>query len=204
MLKECMKDNCMECGIDEVGRGALCGPVVAACVIWGSEGIDPIFASKIRDSKKMTPKERTIMSDFIKDNAVDWSVSFVDSKRIDEINILNATFEAMHQCLESLTVPIDHILVDGNRFKQYKDIPFTCVVKGDSEYMSIAAASIIAKVARDEYMKRLCEDDDNYCKYGWVQNQGYGTKQHLEAIKKFGLTDYHRKTFHLKSKSPLM
>lgn len=191
MLKNNPSTDHIYVGIDEVGRGCLSGPVVAAAVIWNPDLIDSRLEN-IRDSKKINKQNRELLSDFIKENAIDYSIAFIDNKIIDEINILNATFMAMHKALDELTVDFDHILVDGNRFNKYKDKDHTCFVKGDNTYLSIAAASIIAKVARDEYMTKLSSE---YPDYKWDKNMGYGTKDHINAIKTHGLTSYHRTTF---------
>jgi ribonuclease HII len=192
MLLPFATEGRIECGVDEAGRGALAGPVVAAAVIW-----DPnVNHEGIRDSKKLTPRKREEMEKFIKANALYCSVCFVDNKDIDAYNILNATYKAMHGALELVndSVPFDHILVDGNRFKPFKAIPHTCVIKGDDKYMSIAAASILAKTARDRYMQTIeCE----YPVYQWKKNLGYGTRAHMQAIQTYGPCKYHRMTFKL-------
>jgi ribonuclease HII len=181
-------DNLLYASIDEAGRGSLVGCVVSACVIWQPTEYDHL----INDSKKITPKLRRELSDYIKANAIDYSITFIDQQKIDEINILNATLESMHRSLDKLNVNIDHILVDGNKFNPYKEIPHTCIIQGDAKYISIAAASILAKVARDEYMIKLANE---YPEYGWSTNMGYGTHDHIESLKKLGPTPYHRKTF---------
>ena len=178
-------------GVDECGRGSLAGPVVAAAVVW-----NPDFQHEnnryIRDSKKLTKHQREDIASFIKDNAIDYSVAFVDNHEIDRVNILNATHIAMHNALSSLNVDFDHILVDGNSFPTFKDKKHTCVIKGDDKYMCIAAASIIAKTERDSYMENLCL---MYPEYKWGKNAGYGTKEHMLAIKNNGITSYHRTSF---------
>lgn len=178
-------------GVDECGRGCLAGPVVAAAVIW-----NPIFqdenVSMIRDSKKLSKTQRLLLSDFIKDNAIDYSISFIDNNIIDNVNILKATHLAMHNAISQLQLDFDHILVDGNSFPKYKDKVHTCIVQGDNKFISIAAASIIAKVARDEYMTNL---GSMHPEYKWQKNVGYGTREHIEAIEKFGVTNYHRISF---------
>lgn len=178
-----------EVGIDECGRGSLAGPVVAAAVVW-----DPnIVHEKIRDSKKLSSKKRIEMSEFIKEKAIDYSISFINSETIDLKNILQATYDAMHESVGKLCnkVPLARLYVDGNRFRPYEGIPHTCVVKGDDVRVDIAAASIIAKVARDEYM-----GTHQYASmYGWKQNNGYGTKKHIEAIQEHGPCQEHRRTF---------
>lgn len=194
MLEPYFRPDCIECGVDEAGRGALAGPVVAAAVIWDINETHDLV-NEIRDSKKLSAQKRKLLSDFIKENAVAWSVGFVDNKVIDEVNILQATYNAMHDCIDQIVVTngkLDHIIVDGNRFKTHGDVEHTCVVKGDDKYISIAAASILAKVARDEYMSELAKF---HPKFGWDKNMGYGTKQHRDAIKLHGMCPYHRASF---------
>lgn len=199
-LEHYCKPNIIECGCDEVGRGCLSGPTVAASVIW-SETISEYVKNipEIRDSKKMTYKSRKEASDFIKEHATDYAIAFVDASRIDEINIRNAAMEAMHKSLDKLELKPDHIVVDGNYFKNYPDdknpIDYTTCIKGDDKYYSIAAASILAKVAKDEYIENLIKENPELEKYGWLTNACYGTKTHLDAIKEYGITKYHRKTF---------
>lgn len=190
-MKVCKEEGRIECGIDECGRGCLAGPVVAAAVIWPSDMTDTYG---IRDSKKLSAKKRKELAEYIKNHAIEWHVSFVDHATIDGTNILSATFAAMHMCMDKMQVPVDCILVDGDRFKMYKDIPHECVVKGDDTYVSIAAASILAKVARDEYMTEMSMQNA-YSPYMWNKNMGYGTKAHVDAIRQHGLSDMHRKTF---------
>lgn len=180
----------VECGIDECGRGSVAGPVVAAAVIWPHDGVDG--EDRIRDSKKLTAKKREELAEFIKMNAIEWSISYVDNQRIDDINILCATHEAMHSCVHQLEYPIDCILVDGNSFPSYPGIPHACIIKGDDTYISIAAASIIAKVAHDEHMVQLHTE---FPVYEWISNMGYGTKAHIKAIQTHGVSPYHRVTF---------
>lgn len=199
MLLPFAKAECIECGVDEVGRGCLAGPVVAAAVIW-DPSVDHPCVNDIKDSKKLSAQKRRTLAEFIKEHAKGWAVSFVDNRVIDDINILQATYKAMHECVDSLVEAnhsIDHILVDGNRFKPYKDVAHTCVVKGDNTYISIAAASILAKVARDDFMVGAA-DEEGCDVYGWKQNMGYGTKAHMDAIRAHGFSELHRKTFKLK------
>ena len=179
-----------EVGCDEAGRGCLAGPVVAAAVILGNNFDNEI----INDSKKLSEKKRVELRDFIEKNALAWAVGIVNPKEIDEINILNASFLAMHRALDQLKTPIDFIIIDGNRFNAYKDIPHECVVKGDGKYLNIAAASILAKTYRDEIMENL---DIQYPAYNWKQNKAYPTKAHREAIAIHGTTPHHRLTFRL-------
>ncbi len=178
----------VEAGVDEAGRGPLAGPVYAAAVILPKdvniEGLD--------DSKKLSEKKRYTLRPLIEEVALDFAVASVDNDVIDRINILNATYLAMHQVLDRLKVRPEYILVDGNRFKPYGNIPYQCVVKGDGKFLSIAAASILAKTYRDDFMNRISEE---YPQYGWHKNKGYGTRMHFEAIEKFGITPYHRKSF---------
>ena len=179
-----------EAGCDEVGRGCLCGPVVAAAVI-----IDEKFsADKVNDSKKLTPKLRLQLDEYIKSAAVDFAIAELPPETIDQHNILNCSIHAMHLALDNLKVRPELILVDGNRFHPYNFIPHQCVVKGDGKFLSIAAASIIAKNYRDQLMIRLHEE---FPEYGWNRNMGYATKDHREALIKFGPTRYHRKSFRL-------
>jgi ribonuclease HII len=187
-LKSYLNEDLIECGIDEAGRGSLAGPVFAAAVILPKD-----FNSElIKDSKKLSEKKRQKALKEIEENALAWSVQLVDVEDIDKYNIQNATFGAMNKAIGELSVKPEHILVDGNVFESYDDIPFTCVIKGDNEYLSIAAASIVAKVYRDEYMNLL---DEKFPGYGWKKNKGYGSKGHIDVIKEDGMTKYHRKTF---------
>lgn len=179
-------DN-IEVGIDEAGRGCLAGPVVSAAVILPKDFDYPI----VKDSKKLSEKKRKEAYDIIIKNALNYSVSLVLPEVIDKINILQATMLSMHNCLDVLE-GFNHILVDGNYFNKYKDIQHTCVIKGDNTYYSIAAASIIAKVSRDDYMKQL---HNEFPKYKWENNKGYGSEEHINMIKEIGITEHHRKSF---------
>lgn len=179
-----------EIGCDEAGRGCLSGPVIAAAVILG----DKFENNIINDSKQLSEKKRNLLRSFIEKNALYWAIGVVSPKEIDEINILNASFLAMHRAIDQLDCPKDLIIVDGNRFNAYHDIPHECIVKGDSKYMNIAAASILAKTYRDEYMVKI---DKEFPEYNWKKNKGYPTKEHRTAIKEYGATIYHRKTFKL-------
>lgn len=181
-----------EAGVDEAGRGCLAGPVFAAAVIVNSKTWIP----GLDDSKKLSEKERDELKIIIVNKASAWAIASATPQEVDKLNILNATYLAMHRALEMLKVKPQHIIVDGNRFKPWKKVPFTCVVKGDGKYMSIAAASVLAKTARDEYMKKLHEE---FPQYNWESNKGYATDDHAEALKKFGYTVHHRRSFHLKS-----
>lgn len=182
----------MEAGCDEAGRGCLCGPVCCAAVI-----LPPDFdCPELNDSKKLSEKKRAALRPIIEKNALAWAVAMVSAEEIDKINILNASIEGMHRALDLLSVRPEHIIVDGNRFKPYKDIPYTTVVKGDGKYMAIAAASILAKTHRDELMDKLAKD---YPGYAWEINKGYPTKAHREAIANLGPTPHHRRTFKLQT-----
>ena len=178
----------IEAGVDEAGRGPLAGPVYAAAVILPEdfviEGLD--------DSKKISEKKRYELREIIEDQALDYAVASVSNEEIDKINILNATYKAMQLAISKLKIKPQHLIIDGNRFKPYRDIPFDCIVKGDGKYASIAAASILAKTYRDDFMIKIAKE---YPQYSWESNKGYGTKKHIEAIEKYGITPYHRKSF---------
>lgn len=199
MLKRLMIDGVTEAGCDEAGRGCLCGPVSCAAVIL-PEDFD---APELNDSKQLTAAARERLREQIEREAVAWAVVMVDAEEIDRINILNASITGMQRALDALAVRPNHILVDGNRFRPYldpvrmMDIPYHTVVKGDATYMSIAAASILAKTHRDELMKRYAAE---YPGYGWESNMGYPTKAHYAALAQSGPTPLHRKTFNLKTK----
>lgn len=183
-------ENYIEAGCDEVGRGCLCGPVVAAAVI-----LDESFEQNlVNDSKKLTLKTRFELDDYIKNNVMDFAVAELSPEFIDKHNILNASIHAMHLALDELTIRPELILVDGNKFHPYNFIPHQCIIKGDSKILSIAAASILAKNYRDQLMIKLHEE---FPEYGWNKNMGYATKSHREALKKYGPTKYHRKSFRL-------
>lgn len=190
-----MEENNLICGVDEVGRGPLCGPVVSAAVVLPNGFTD----SRIKDSKKIkNPKKMKEIADFIKENAISYSIGISTAKEIDDINILQSTYVAMHRAIDGLNLTPSKLLIDGNSFKPYKDIPYECVIKGDDKHIEIAAASIIAKNFRDEMMVELAKE---YPDYKWESNSGYGTKDHIEAIKKVGLTPHHRITFCTKFKN---
>ena len=183
--------NCdLEVGCDEVGRGCLAGPVVAAAVILPKDFQNEL----IKDSKLLNQKKRKEAEQLIKENALDYSIQLVDVEIIDKINILNSSILAMHKALDNLKIIPEHILIDGNRFKKYKNIPFQTVIKGDSKFLSIAAASILAKNFRDELMLNLSEE---FPCYHWNKNFGYATKFHREAIQQYGICQHHRKSFKL-------
>ena len=200
MLKHHYISNILEAGVDEAGRGPLFGRIYAAAVILPKS--DTFDHSLMKDSKKLSEKKRIIAADYIKENAIDYSIAYSDEKAIDRDNIFKCTQATMHKALNNLNVMPDHLLVDGPHFATYfKDnrlIPFTCVEGGDNLYTSIAAASILAKVERDNYIVELCDMHHGLDeKYGLRKNKGYGTKQHMDGIKKYGTTEWHRKTFGL-------
>lgn len=180
----------MEAGTDEAGRGCLSGPVVAAAVILPVDFEHPL----LNDSKQLTEKQRELLRPIIEENALFFGVAFVNEEKIDEINILQASILAMHKSIEKLAISPEHIIVDGNKFNPYKKIPHTTIVKGDAKFISIAAASVLAKTHRDEFMLKI---DKEFPKYFWKKNKGYPTKQHRNAIREFGITSYHRKSFRL-------
>jgi ribonuclease HII len=184
-----LKDT-VEAGCDEAGRGCLAGPVFAAAVILPLNFRHPL----LNDSKQLNAEERALLRPIIEKKAIAWAVASADNVEIDLINILQASILSMHRALDKLSLSPAHILVDGNRFKPYKDIPHTCIVEGDAKYKCIAAASILAKTYRDDFMAELHKKHDVY---GWDTNKGYGTPIHREAIEVHGLTDYHRKSFRL-------
>jgi ribonuclease HII len=191
MLKQYYKQGIAEAGCDEAGRGCLAGPVVAAAVILPED-----FGNEmLNDSKKLSEKKRLLLRQTIIENAVSYAIGIVSPEEIDKINILNASILAMHKALDGLNTIPAHILVDGNRFKPYRDIPHTTVVKGDGKFMSIAAASILAKTTRDEIMQKLHKE---FPDYQWDKNKGYPTKTHIAGIDKVGYCKYHRRSFHLK------
>ena len=193
MLLNSFKKGQIEAGCDEAGRGCLAGPVYAAAVILPEDFYHP----NLDDSKKLTESVRNELRKYIEENALYYAVASADNVEIDKINILKASILSMHRALDKLLVAPDYILVDGNKFTQYKNIPHSCIVKGDSIYTSIAAASILAKTYRDEYMAQIAKE---YPVYMWNENKGYPTKSHKEAIAKAGITQYHRKTFNSKDR----
>lgn len=190
MLELKYKSSTLEAGCDEAGRGCLAGPVFAAAVILP----DNFSNELLNDSKQLSESQRAKLRPIIEQEALAWAVASVDNHEIDEINILNASILAMHRALDQLSVTPEHIIVDGNRFKPYKTIPHLCIVKGDGKYMSIAAASILAKTHRDEYMENLHRQ---FPVYNWKKNKGYPTKEHRKGIEEYGTTDYHRMSFTL-------
>ena len=190
VLKPFYEEGMLEAGCDEAGRGCLAGPVTAAAVILAPDFEHPL----LNDSKKLTAAQRDTLRPVIEVNAISYGVAFVDHKEIDKVNILNASFLAMHRAVEKLRQLPELLLIDGNRFKKYKEVRHHCIVKGDQKYRSIAAASILAKTYRDAYMKELHEE---FPHYHWEQNKGYPTQKHREAIARFGASKYHRKSFAL-------
>ncbi len=190
MLKRFLESNKLEAGCDEAGRGCLAGPVCAAAVIMPHDYIN----HELNDSKRLPSYIRNKLRNDIERNAFSYAVAFVDNHVIDEINILKASILAMHHALDKLKVRPEYIVVDGNKFFIYRDIPHSCVVKGDGKYISVAAASVLAKTYRDEYMMNLHKKCNLY---GWDRNKGYPTKYHREALLEYGLTDYHRRSYHL-------
>ncbi|MFO8066983.1 MAG: ribonuclease HII [Bacteroidales bacterium] len=183
-----------QAGIDEAGRGCLAGPVVAAAVIL-PKNLPRDISLELNDSKKLSAAKRESLRILIEEHAVAFSVQMIDNRIIDEINILNATFKAMHNAIKGLSSVPGLLLVDGNRFSNYENIPHECIIEGDGKYMSIAAASILAKTWRDKYMEDIHKEFPQYC---WYRNKGYATPQHCDAISEHGYTDYHRKSFNLK------
>lgn len=190
MLLDHYYEGKVEAGCDEAGRGCLAGSVYAAAVIL------PVGYQNelLNDSKQLTEKRRYELRDIIQRDAVAWAVGIVTPEEIDKINILNASILAMHRALDQLKVRPEAVIVDGNRFKKYRDLPHTTIVKGDGKYLSIAAASILAKTYRDDYMNQLAEE---YPQYDWRSNKGYPTKKHREAIRQYGTTPYHRMSYNL-------
>ncbi len=190
MLRNNYYEGKIEAGCDEAGRGCLAGSVYAAAVI-----LPPDYHNELlNDSKQLTEKRRYALREVIERDAVAWAVGIVTPEEIDKVNILNASILAMHRALDQLKVRPEAIIVDGNRFKPYNDLPHTTIVKGDGKYLSIAAASILAKTYRDDYMDKLAEE---YPQYDWHGNKGYPTRKHRDAIRQFGPTPYHRRTFNL-------
>ena len=190
MLASHYYEGKIEAGCDEAGRGCLAGSVYAAAVILP----DGYQNELLNDSKQLSEKKRYQLREIIERDAVAWAVGIVTPEEIDQINILNASILAMHRALDQLKVRPEAIIVDGNRFKPYKKLPHTTIVKGDGKYLAIAAASILAKTYRDDYMNQLAEE---YPQYDWLSNKGYPTRKHREAIKQFGITPYHRRSYNL-------
>jgi ribonuclease HII len=190
MLLKNYSNFILECGTDEAGRGCLAGPVTAAAVILSANFKNSI----LNDSKQLTERKRDFLKPIIEKEALTYGVAHVFQEEIDQINILNASILAMHKSITQLTLTPEFIIVDGNRFKRFQKIPYETIVKGDGKYLSIAAASVLAKTFRDAYMNTIHEE---FPMYNWKQNKGYPTKEHREAIRKYGITKYHRKSFRL-------
>ena len=190
MLKSFLYHNLTEAGCDEAGRGCLAGPVVAAAVMLPKNFKHPA----LNDSKKLTPKQRALLKDEIINSAIAWKVAFVDNNEIDEMNILRASIKAMHLAIEGLEKEPQFLLIDGNKFYPYKTINYKTIIKGDGIFFSIAAASVLAKTFRDEFMEKI---HNEFPEYGWNKNKGYPTSYHRAAILKHGITSFHRKSFNL-------
>ena len=190
MLNLRFTENEFECGTDEAGRGCLAGPVTAAAILLP----DDFKLDLLNDSKQLSEKVREYLRPILEEKAISYSISHVEPKIIDEINILNASIRAMHECIVRLNPTPLYIIVDGNRFKPINNIPYSTIIKGDSKYLSIAAASVLAKTYRDEYMNKIHEE---FPMYNWKKNKGYPTKEHRKAIRKYGATKYHRMSFRL-------
>ena len=196
-LKNFMNPDLIEAGCDEAGRGPLAGPVFAAAVILPKDFYHP----QLNDSKKMTEKAREELRPIIEREAIAWAVVEVSAEEIDTINILNASITGMQRAVRKLSIKPEFLLIDGNRFKPFDDYKYQCVVKGDATYASIAAASVLAKTYRDEYMRQLAQE---FPQYSWERNMGYPTKEHVQAIIEHGYTQHHRKSFHLKQLEPTL
>jgi ribonuclease HII len=190
MLEPFLHKSTIEAGIDEAGRGCYAGPVYAAAVILPSDFFHPL----LNDSKKLSEKQRDLLRPIIEKESISYAVGVVDNNEIDRINILQASFKAMHLAIDGLHINPEHLLIDGNRFKAYKKINHTCIIKGDGKYASIAAASVLAKTHRDESMQLL---HAQYNHYAWDRNKGYGTATHRKAIETYGICEYHRKSFNI-------
>ncbi len=188
MLLPYFKQNIVEAGCDEAGRGCLAGPVYAAAVILPEGFYHPL----LNDSKQLSEKDRNVLRPIIEKEALSWAVSMISHEEIDTINILNASFKAMHNAISKLSAKPELLLIDGNRFSPYFGIPHQCIIGGDGKYASIAAASILAKTHRDAYMHHL---HNLHPEYGWLDNKGYGTAKHLDKLRQYGMSAYHRKTF---------
>jgi ribonuclease HII len=199
MLKIYEKKGRLEAGIDEAGRGSLIGRVYVGAVIMPFELEEDKYL-EIKDSKKLSKKKREELSEYIKEVALDYAVCYADNNIIDKKNILQATIETMHDTINALNIEPEYLLIDGNKFipiinKRMEYIPYTCVKQGDNKYLSIAAASILAKVEHDRHIEQICYENNELNKYDLMNNMGYGTKKHLDAIEKYGITELHRKTF---------
>ena len=192
-----LHSDLVEAGCDEAGRGPLAGPVFAAAVILPKD----FHHHLLNDSKKMTEKARELLRPIIEREAIAWAVEEVSAEEIDTINILNASIAGMQRAVRRLSVKPEFLLIDGNRFKPFDDYRYQCIVKGDAKFTSIAAASVLAKTYRDEYMRKLAQE---HPQYGWERNMGYPTKEHIEAIRQHGYTPEHRKSFHVKELEPTL
>lgn len=190
-LKDSFTNHVFEAGCDEAGRGCLAGPVFAAVVIPGAN----FYVPGLNDSKLLTRVQRTVLRKYIEDQAVAWAVACVDHQTIDRINILQASFQAMHEAIRKLKYAPSFLLIDGNRFRPFPGILHQCIVKGDAKFISIAAASILAKTHRDEFMERIHKE---FPHYGWDRNKAYPTAKHINAIREYGYSEYHRKSFEIK------
>ena len=190
MLQSCYQTELREAGSDEAGRGCYAGPVFAAAVILPPDFYHPL----LNDSKQVPAKQRALLKKVIESSAISWAVASIDNNEIDQINILKASYKAMHIAIAQLKPKPELLLIDGNRFIPYKKIPHHCIIKGDGKFASIAAASILAKTCRDAYMQQLHEE---FPQYGWDKNKGYGTLIHRKAIEKYGLCKYHRKSYNI-------
>ena len=195
MLRSYLHKTLLEAGLDEAGRGCYAGPVFAAAVILPKNFFHPL----LNDSKQVKEKDRDTLRAYIEKKSICFHVASVDNNEIDQINILQASFKAMHIAIDNLMAIPEMLLIDGNRFKPYKNIQHTCIIQGDGKYKSIAAASILAKTYRDEFMKKLHDDHPHY---GWNENKGYGTLYHRNAIEQHGLCDHHRKSFNIFTSQP--
>ena len=195
MLKMYKNINDIEVGLDECARGVMFGRLYAAAVIMPKDKLKDKLFENIKDSKKLSKKKREELYNYIIKNCIEYSISWIDEKEIDKINILQANLKAFHLCLDKLKTNFTHILVDGIHFNSYNCFTHECIKGGDNKYISIAAASILAKVSHDKYIMNLCENVSELKKYDLENNMGYGTKKHLEAINKYGSSSYHRKTF---------
>jgi len=190
MLEPCYQTQLQEAGADEAGRGCYAGPVFAAAVILPVDFYHPL----LNDSKQVAEKDRELLKEIIQSAAISWAVASIDNEEIDKINILKASFKAMHLAIDQLKPKPQLLLIDGNRFIPYKKIPHQCIIKGDGKYTNIAAASILAKTFRDAYMQQLHQE---FPQYGWDKNKGYGTLQHRKAIEEYGLCKYHRRSYNI-------
>ena len=196
-LQPYFNESFIEAGCDEAGRGPLAGPVYAAAVILPKDFFHPL----LNDSKQMNKKNRLLLREIIEKEAITWAVEAIDAAEIDEINILNASIVGMQRAVGHLKIRPEFLLIDGNKFKPFEDIPYQTIVGGDAKYASIAAASVLAKTYRDEFMEKIAKD---YPEYGWERNMGYPTKEHIEAIRKYGYTPWHRMSFHVKQLEPTL